>query len=651
MVVLMMTCLLQQAYAQDRSISGRVMDRSTGQGLPGVTVLAKGTTIGTSTNADGAYSLSVPASVTKIIFSYVGYAAQERDANAATIEVALAADTKQLDEVVVNGLATNIKRSNLANAVTTVSAKELYGSTRPATLDAALNGKIVGANISSTGGAPGGGVSVQLRGISTITGNVQPLYIIDGVYAVSQEIGNGAGSAAFSGASSGTGRTSQDNGTNRISDINPADIESVEVLKGPSAAAIYGQRANAGVIIIKTKRGVAGQTSVNVSQDLGFQQIQRYIGHENFTAGKVSSVFGTGAFGRGEQAKLAAANASGKIFDYEKEVFGNTGFLRNTNLSVSGGNERTKFFASGSNTREDGIVKNTNYVRSSVRLNVDQKIGSRVDLSVSSGYFNTTNRRSFFGNDNNGVSVGYNLLSIPSYADLHKDPVTGQFPDSDYTGDNPLAIVERGVNQETTNRVTTASTATVRIIENENSSLRLAAQGGIDFAGSNAQLALPADLQSQRSSANPGVARVAKNQFFNYNLQTFLIYDWKLGPLALTSQVGATRLGLNTQLQFSQGQNLAPGPLQPDRGTIVTQQTTIQDETDVGITPVKFAFYLLMPDCQLFIARAQRLSIAIITWGRQTGKRYGPLRWLSLPTSREKTKSPSPKMALFSNEV
>jgi TonB-linked SusC/RagA family outer membrane protein len=582
MVILLMTCLLQQAYAQDRSISGRVTDRGNGQGLPGVTVLAKGTTIGTSTNADGGFTLSVPASVSKITFSYVGYATQERDASAATIDVSLAPDAKQLDEVVVNGLASNVKRSNLANAITTVSAKELYGSTRPATLDGAMNGKIVGANISSTGGAPGGGVSVQLRGVSTITGNVQPLYIIDGVYAISQEIGNGAGSASFTGASSGAGRTSQDNGTNRISDLNPADIESIEVLKGPSAAAIYGQRANAGVIIIKTKRGVAGQTSVNVSQDLGFQKIQRYVGHEDFTANKVEQVFGTGAAGTAEKAKLASAQGAGKIYDYEKEVFGNTGFLRNTNLSVSGGNDRTKFFASGSNSREDGIVKNTNYIRSSVRLNVDQKIGSRVDLGVSAGYFNTTNRRSFFGNDNNGVSVGYNLLSIPSYAELHKDPATGLFPDSDYTGDNPLAIIERGINQETTNRVTTASNVTVRLIDNENSSLRIAAQGGIDFAGSNAQLGLPADLQSQRSSANPGVARVAKNQFFNYNLQTFLIYDWKIGQFGLSSQVGATRLGLNTQLQYSQGQNLAPGPLQPDRGTIVTQQTSIQDETDVG---------------------------------------------------------------------
>ncbi|AMJ64878.1 SusC/RagA family TonB-linked outer membrane protein [Hymenobacter sp. PAMC 26628] len=582
LLFLMLTCLLQQAFAQDKTLSGRVTD-SNSQGIPGVTVLAKGTRAGTATNANGDFSFSAPAGTTTLSFSFVGYKTVERDVTSTnSVTVALEVAPRDLDEVVVNGLASTVKRSNLANAVTTVSAQELYGSTRPVTVDAALSGKVVGANINATSGAPGGGVSVQLRGISTLTGNVQPLYVIDGVYAVSQEIGNGAGSLAFSGASGGTGRTTQDNGTNRISDLNPADIESIEILKGPSAAAIYGQRANAGVIIIKTKRGVAGQTKVNVSQDLGLQFIQRYIGHEAFNADKITLLDGTGAGGQAEQANFAAAQASGKIYDYEKEVFGNKAFMRNTNVSISGGNDRTKFYASGSNTREDGIVKNTNYQRSSVRLNLDQKIGSFIDLSVNSGYYNSTNRRSFFGNDNNGVSVGYNLLSIRDYDELHPDPITGLYPNSPRTGDNPLAIIDRAINQETTNRVTSASTATAHLFEKESSSLRLSAQGGIDYAGSNALLALPSDLQSQISAAYHGVVRVAKNQFFNYNLSTFLIYDWKLGPLALTSQVGATRLGLNAQLQYSQGQNLAPGPLQPDRGTVITQLTTIQDETDVG---------------------------------------------------------------------
>lgn len=583
MVILLMTGLLQQAYAQDRSLSGRVTDRGTGQGLPGVTVLAKGTTTGTSTNSDGAYTLSVPATVTRLTFSYVGFVAQERTVEGvSTIDVALAADTKQLDEVVITGLASNIKRSNLANAISTVSAADLVGTTRPVTVDAALSGKVVGANIAQTSGAPGGGVSIQLRGISTITGNSQPLYIIDGVYAVSDEVGNGAGSVAFSGASGGAGRTTQDNGTNRISDLNPADIESIEILKGPSAAAIYGTRANAGVIVIRTKRGTAGKTRVNVSQDFGFAKARHLLGKEDWTPAKIDKFY-SGTDADEQKALLAAAQASGKIYDYEKEVFGNTAFLRNTSASISGGSEKTKFYVSGSNTNEDGIVKRTGYNRSSIRANVDHKVGKLLDIGLNSGYYNSTNRRGFSGNDNNGISLAYNITQIPSYAELHPDPVTGLFPDALNASDNPLAIVARAVNEEKTDRVTEAGTATLHLLESESSSLRFSAQGGIDFASSTATLALPADLQSQLSSNNPGVVRVAKNEFFNYNMQGFLIYDYKVGQdLNLTSQVGLVRLGLRSNLGYQQGQNLVPGPLLPNRGSLITQQVILRDETDVG---------------------------------------------------------------------
>ena len=605
--MLLMTGLLQQVYAQDRALSGRVTERATGQGLPGVTVLAKGTTVGASTNADGAFSLSVPSTATKLIFSYIGFSSQEVViGSSTTLDVSLAADNKQLDEVVVTGLATSIKRSNLANAVTTISAKELIGSTRPVTVDAALNGKIVGANIAQTSGAPGGGVAIQLRGISSLTGGSQPLYIIDGVYAVNAEVGNGAGAAAFSSAASTTaGRSSQDNPLNRISDLNPNDIESIEVLKGSSAAAIYGTRANAGVIIIRTKRGVAGQTRVSVNQDLGFAQAWRLLGKEDWTPGKIDlfnplpvlpanpTAAQTAAFNTAlkntndtratEKGLLAAAQEKGNIFDYEKEIFGNTAFLRNTSVSVSGGSEKTKFYVAGTSTDEGGIVKRTGFSRNSIRANVDQKIGNRLDIGITSSYINSQNRRGYTGNDNRGISLGYTLAYLPSYAQL-KPNETGIFPANPYGGDNPLAVVERAVNEETTNRTVQAGNATLRILEKEGSSLRLAAQGGVDYSSSIALLALPADMQSQRGLPNPGAVRVAKNQYFNTNLQAFLIYDWRLGEgINLTSQIGSVRLSLKRDLSYSQGQNLAPGtPLTPNRSSLVTQEVELGSEQDIG---------------------------------------------------------------------
>ncbi|UYZ59228.1 SusC/RagA family TonB-linked outer membrane protein [Hymenobacter latericus] len=580
---LAMVALVEPALAQNREISGRVTDAATGQGLPGVTVLVKGTTTGASTGADGAFSISAPASATTLTFSFVGYKPVERPIGTATsISVAMEAQTRQIDEVVVTGLATSVKRSNLANAVTTISAKELVGSTRPVTVDAALSGKVVGANIAQTSGAPGGGLSVQLRGISTINGSSQPLYIIDGVYAVSQEVGNGAGSAAFSSASAGTGRTTQDNGINRLADLNPNDIESIEILKGPSAAAIYGTRANAGVVIIKTKRGAAGQTRVSFSQDIGFARAWRLLGKEDWTPEKID-LFYTGARAAEEKRLLAEAQQAGRIVDYEKEVFGNTAFLRNTGLSVSGGNERTKFFVSGFTTNEEGIVKRTGFQRHSIRANIDQKIGNRIDLGVSSNYINSLNKRGFTGNDNRGISLGYTLAGVPSYAQLFPN-ANGEFPDSPYTGDNPLAVVERAINEEETNRFVQTATGTLRIIDNNRTSLRLAVQGGVDYANSTAQLAIPSDMQSQRGLPLPGAARVAKNEFFNSNLQGFLIYDWRLGEtLNLTSQVGTVRLSQRTNLTFNQGQNLSPGPpYTPNRGTVTTQETFITEEADVG---------------------------------------------------------------------
>jgi outer membrane receptor protein involved in Fe transport len=308
------------------------------------------------------------------------------------------------------------------------------------------------------------------------------------------------------------------------------------------------------------------------------------LGKSDWTPEKIDFRFAPGTpRNTQEKAALAEAQANGNIFDYEKEIFGNTAFLRNTGVSVSGGNERTKFFVSGSTSKEEGIVRNTDFSRHSIRANIDHKIGDRIDIGLSSNYINSSNRRGFTGNTNNGVSLSYALAYTPSYAQL-KPNAAGIFPDNPYAGDNPLAVVERAVNEERTNRFVQTGSVTVRLIDNETSSLRFATQGGVDFSSSNALLALPSDMQSQRALALPGAARVSNNLFFNANLQGFLIYDWRLGEnINLSSQVGLVRLTQRTNLAYNQGQNLSPGfPLTPNRGTVATQETDIRREQDVG---------------------------------------------------------------------
>jgi len=245
-LAMLMSCF--GALAQNRALSGKVTDAA-GNPLPGVSVMVKGTNRGTTTNGDGTYKLDVPENG-KLMFSYVGFASQEVAAGSrSSLDVSLAEDARQLTEIVVSGLATNIKRSNLANAVGTLTAKDLTGSTSPVTTDGALQGKLAGANVVANGSMPGGGFNVQFRGVSTLGSSVsQPLYIVDGVYIDNGQYSNGRSQANK--ATGGSAASSQDNNANRLADLNPDDIENIEVLKGSSAAAIYGTRANAGVVII-----------------------------------------------------------------------------------------------------------------------------------------------------------------------------------------------------------------------------------------------------------------------------------------------------------------------------------------------------------------------------------------------------------------
>jgi TonB-linked SusC/RagA family outer membrane protein len=573
--------LLQQVAAQNREISGRVTDATTGQGLPGVTVLVKGTTTGASTDSNGSFTLSAPTTASTLVFSSIGYASVERAIGSnTTFNIALGSSARNLDEVVVTGLASSVKRSNMANSVATISAKELVGTTRPVTVDAALNGKLAGVNITQNSGAPGGGLSVQIRGISTLGGaSSQPLYVIDGVYVNNSQLANGAGAGPFTGAGGG-----QDQTVNRLSDLNPNDIESIEVLKGPSAAALYGTRGNAGVIIIKTKRGAAGRPRISVSQEVGFAKALNLLGKEDWTESKIDTYYGAGATAEAEKVLLRNATAAGKIYDYEKEIFGNTGVMTTTNASIAGGSDNTKFFVGGSTSNEAGIVKRTGFQRNSIRLNLDQKVGKLLDISVSSNFLNSSNKRGFTGNDNNGISYSYNLAYTPSYHELHQNP-DGTFPNARNTPDNLLAVIDRGVNQEKTNRFLQGGSVTLHILERESASLRLALQGGLDYSNTESLLYLPSDLQSQRGLANPGASRLTRNQLFFSNMQGFLIYDWKLldGALALTSQVGVSRLNRNATIGFSQGVGLLPEQDNPNNGTVVTQDTYFEEQHDVGL--------------------------------------------------------------------
>jgi TonB-linked SusC/RagA family outer membrane protein len=477
---------------------------------------------------------------------------------------------------VVTGLASSIKRSNLANAVTTISAQQLLGTTQIQTTDGALYGKVPGANINMNSGAPGGGASVQLRGISSLVGASQPLYIVDGVYV--NNATNRSGRGSVTGAST---VETQDDNANRLADLNPNDIENIEVLKGPSAAAIYGTRANAGVIIITTKRGTSGRTKVSLAQDYGFAQAQKLLGVDNWTEDKIRAFF-PAARVQTELDRFRAAN--GQTWNYEDYFYGNTAPLSNTRLGISGGNEKTKFFISGALTSEDGIIRRTGFQRYSIRANIDHKLTNDITLSVGSNYIKTNTDRGFTGNQNNsGASIGYNIAYVPNYFNLFPG-ADGRYPDNPYFAENPVAVTDRGINNSNVNRFIQSFNLTANLYKSEQMLLKLVGQGGLDYTQNTSQVYLPEDLQFQRAQGNPGDVIWGKTENVNTNIQAALVLNWNVGKVNLNSQVGAVRLNFREDRLLNRSRGLVAGQNNLRQGQVqeIFEQR-LQNITDVGV--------------------------------------------------------------------
>ena len=475
-----------------------------------------------------------------------------------------------LDEVVITGLGTSVKRRNLANAVATVSNEELVGKTNQSTIDGALYGKIPGVNITSSSGAPGGGFALRLRGISSINGNNQPLFILDGVYLNNNEIPSGLRFA------SGANRGNEENPPNRIADIDPNDIENIEVLKGASAAAIYGTRANAGVIIITTKKGKAGETKINFTQNIGFSEISNRLGMRDWTASSVEA-----AFGSAEVTKYNNAVNTFGLIDYEDEVYGNKGIISDSKISIAGGNEKTQFYVGTSYRDEEGIIKKTGFDRFSLRANIDHKISNTFDLSSSSNFVQGQSRRSFTGNENEGgLSYGYTLAFTRPWINLYPD-TSGNYPNNPNYAGNPLFVRDNAINNDDNNRFIQSLKLTTKIIDGEKDRLRMIWSGGLDFLANETYVYVPETHQAQNGGDN-GFIGVGKNNFKNYNLLGLGVWnrDALDGDLALTTQGGVSYLKRDADIVFNQATQLIPGQTTLGQGaaqSISQTQSEIQE--------------------------------------------------------------------------
>ncbi|TRX50932.1 SusC/RagA family TonB-linked outer membrane protein [Fulvivirga sp. M361] len=404
---LVLLVLSVSTYAQsDYTFQGTVTGDS-GEPVPGATVQIENTNFGTVTDIDGAYvfQANLAQGNYTLVCRSLGQLTKKITldlASQTTIvnDIGMVTDILNLDEIVITGTSVATSKRQLGNAISTVKSEDIAQS-NSVDLTAALTGKVAGALIQQNSGNPAGGISVRLRGVSTLAGSSDPLYIVDGV--IVDNSSNGV--IDIGGASQ-----------NRLVDINPQDIESIEIIKGAAAAAIYGSRANNGVVQIFTKRGQAGKSQLTFGTTLRVHERRKEIEFNDFPF-----VFGEDP-GTGDEVLVPTQR-----FDYYDDVF-RTAVGTDNFLSLKGGNENTRYYVSGSYLLNEGIIKNQDFERYGLRLRIDQVINDWASLSLGSNFSYSNS------NDvpNGGIAASYGVLTAISFnnniTDPNKDPVTGEFP-------------------------------------------------------------------------------------------------------------------------------------------------------------------------------------------------------------------------------
>ncbi|MBU3928983.1 MAG: SusC/RagA family TonB-linked outer membrane protein, partial [Bacteroidetes bacterium] len=423
-----MACLFAgfQLFSQQRTITGTVTDNSDGSTLPGVAILAKGTTNGTITDINGKYSLSVDESVKVLVFSFMGMRAEEREIGSLSmVNVRMENDNIGLDEVVVIGYG-SVKRSDLTGAVSSVNMDDL--KEMPATsFDKKLQGRVSGVQVTTLSGQPGGATSVKIRGGNSIMAGNEPLYVIDGILMESQQNFSWIGGPAENGLSS----------------INPNDIESMEILKDASATAIYGARGANGVVIITTKKGKKGKDKITFSAYVGMQQKASSVDVMDATQyAKLYDEAGYNADPEEYTPLYPDPESLGEGTDWQKEIFRKAP-IRNYQLSFSGGNEKTTYSVSGDYFSQEGIIVGSDFTRYSFRVSLDRQVNAKLKLGTSVGY-NKTISNTVPTDTPGGFFPGVVNTALTFNPVLPVYDADGNFtltdPNADAWLDNPVAV-------------------------------------------------------------------------------------------------------------------------------------------------------------------------------------------------------------------
>lgn len=466
MLCMVITCITL-SYGQTREISGKVTDVKDGSPLAGVTIKEKGGNTAAITDADGSFKLKLGSNIKFLIFSYVGYQDKEVEATGSTLNVSLTVAEKSLNDIVVVGYGTKIAR-DVTGAVSKVSAKEINNT--PATsFESAIQGRAAGVMVSQQNGKVGQAINIRIRGASSVSAGNEPLYVVDGVPIT----GGNTGDNSSNGAS-----------TNALADLNMNDIESIQILKDASSAAIYGSQGSNGVVLITTKKGKAGQSKIEFGY---FTGLQDPTGKRDFLNAKQwVAYFERAAMGMANQDFLAGyyntladAQADDKSYvesrfdrysagtdwkngkvntDWQDQAFQRAP-ISQYDLSVSGGTDKTKYYFSGQYLDQTGILLDNSYKRYSARINVDQQINNWLSGGMNLSFARSKNQR--VANDDQ-FSTPLQMVALSPITPVIDprtgltsgalDPSTGN-PNTNYpVYYNPLLSAQNGFFNTLTNR-------------------------------------------------------------------------------------------------------------------------------------------------------------------------------------------------------
>lgn len=554
LTLLLTLCVSAEASAQ-RRVAGRVTGPA-GEPIASASVNVQGTTIGGYTAEDGRFTLAnVPAGAQVLVVRRLGFRRVTQPISATTdnVDIRLERDVLQLETQVITGTTTSVSSANAANAVAVVSGEQLNRAPTP-TIENALQGKIPGAVISTNSGAPGGGSQIQLRGVTSINASSSPLYVIDGVLANNSSIASGINGITNAGAGI---TNSQDQPVNRIADLNPQDIESIEVLKGASAGAIYGSKASNGVIVITTKRGVQGRPQASLTQRVGQFSLSNKLGIRCF--GSAAEVASAGFDVADYTAHGGACN------DFEQQFYSGNPLSYESNLSLRGGNGGTTFYVGGLAKRDNAIQRNSYYAKQSVTANLGQTIGSRLVFRSNNEFVHSLTDRGISGNDNQDiVSPGDIFSATPSWIDLAASQPNPYLT----SGSNPFQNADLIKNPEDVYRYIGSFNTTLTAFTSSRQTLDFTFIGGVDAYSYNSKLTSPPEVFFEPNDGQPGTIVNNKRQNVNANLNLSGAHKFIADIATATTSFGLRQERRQYDGLVSQGRNFPAGVSNVNYGVV-----------------------------------------------------------------------------------